>query len=350
VPVALEGVELLALVLTFACFGLALAIQHGLLQPLSAVVRHVPVAGGALAGRIDDMGNAMVGYLLQALGYQLRLVVTTWHGLTAVFQLLVDPVVHWVHSAETALHTLRHGIIPGLIKAAVAPALKIAHEGKTLATEGWNYAHAQVARLDGKINHWTQHFTQTVENPWLYFQRHIWPDAKAELDAVHDAVTRRLPAELATVEGEASRALAEAGTIGAQVESAVSHAVGTVPADVLAAERAVAAELPGLTGLDLPDVEKLLRNLPWATLAGLLAAVPLLRLLTQTIAAESGLDRAECRRKVRGICSTDPAAWERLLAGLLPLGVGFTLAELIEAGVKVVGESESVINELVGQG
>lgn len=54
-------------------------------------------------------------------------------------------------------------------------------------------------------------------------------------------------------------------------------------------------------------------KLPLTTILAQLASLAGAAALVDVIAREGGLDKAECRAKVKGICSTDPAAWQALL-------------------------------------
>lgn len=153
---------------------------------------------------------------------------------------------------------------------------------------------------------------------------HVLERAEREIagaESAAEATARRLAAE---AEATAAGALASAQAAG---QSALSVVAGVADA----AETGV---------LDLQD---LIRSGGWAAL---IASVPALALLLNAIATESGLENAACRAKVKGICGTDPRAWEALLAGLAVVGFGFSLREIVEAATGVVSESEHLLEAL----
>lgn len=125
------------------------------------------------------------------------------------------------------------------------------------------------------------------------------------------------------------------------VDNAVTQIVPGL-AEALTHAGAEVAELPGLA---LPDLRGLLNNQDLATLGGLMAAIPLLRAITSTIAVETGLENEACRSKVKGICGTDPSAWLGLLEGLAVLGFAFNLRELYGVAEGLVGDLSGVIRE-----
>jgi hypothetical protein len=187
-------------------------------------------------------------------------------------------------------------------------------------------------------------------------------EAKVKAD-----VTAAMRAEVATIRADANAAkaaaLAASAAAGVAAEKAahsvvneitqvvqhpISYVTDTVTevvpglADALTHAGAEVAELPGLA---LPDLRGILNNQDLATLGGLMAAIPLLRAITSTLAVETGLENEACRSKVKGICGTDPSAWTALLEGLAVLGFGFSLRELYTVAERLVGDLSGVIRE-----
>lgn len=126
------------------------------------------------------------------------------------------------------------------------------------------------------------------------------------------------------------------------IEGATGTVVGTLDAATEATIRAIEEAQQSTTD----ELNTLLRNLNPADIAGLLAAVPVVTALVQAIATESGLDNAVCRAKVRGICGTNPLAWEAMLAGLLPLVGVFTFRQLVEEARTLMGGLAGTIREI----
>jgi len=116
-----------------------------------------------------------------------------------------------------------------------------------------------------------------------------------------------------------------------------------VEGDVLPRLGALGGEVAGLEHLlgrwshDLDDAH----FWEWVASAGGLLA------LVRLIEAEAGLGKAECRRKVGGVCTTDPSAWFDFLAGLAAIGFAFSIEQVIEVGIEAVHEAEPLIEALV---
>lgn len=150
---------------------------------------------------------------------------------------------------------------------------------------------------------------------------------KAENAALGSAVSA-LNAGIAEAERAAHAAETEAEAAAASALTRAEATFNTAIADVRGI--AVGAE---------DDIETLIGKYGLAGAAGLIASIPLLATLVNTIAAESGLDSSECRGKVKNICGTNPQAWERLLgfAGFLTLALDFqdfvNAAEVVAKGI-----------------
>ncbi len=184
---------------------------------------------------------------------------------------------------------------------------------------------------------------------------------------IETTVEAKLRHEVATIRSDAQHALSDAKAAAASAASAAAsaeHAVVTNVENVvqnpttyvtktvaevipgLAAALAVAeGEVVGLPGVDWDKLRDLVNGQDLAKLGGLIAAIPLLRALTNTFAAETGLGNAECRSKVKGICGTDPLAWGRLLGGLAALGFAFSLKDLADVAEPLVHELAVVVKQ-----
>lgn len=104
-----------------------------------------------------------------------------------------------------------------------------------------------------------------------------------------------------------------------------------------------ALDVAGKTLGELHDFEK---RLPLDDIASVVAAVPLLLALVQVLEAETGLDRAVCRSKVKGICGVDPGGWEGLLAGALLIEGVLNFRELVEAARTIFGFGATLMREV----
>lgn len=130
------------------------------------------------------------------------------------------------------------------------------------------------------------------------------------------------------------------------VNNPTTYITSTVQQEVpgLAAAIAVAGgEVLELPGISYDDLRNLVNGQDLAKLGGLIAAIPLIRGLVQTLAQEAGLDSAECRAKNKAICGTDPLQWAGLLAGLAALGLSFDLADVVKLAAEGVGEAKTLL-------
>lgn len=188
---------------------------------------------------------------------------------------------------------------------------------------------------------------------------------EAAIAAVDTRLSKAITTALHSAESYADSAVS---TLGKAEDKALAGAVSVLHAGITAAESAATAEFhtaeseaaAALAGADATidaaiagvksiavtledDLGTLLGKLSPADAAALIAAIPLIGLLVNTIATESGLDNSSCRSKVKGICGTDPLAWAKLLGGLAALGFAFDLRALTEAANAVIGDLVPII-------
>jgi hypothetical protein len=341
------GGGLLDLSAAYIALLLALVVSTVFFKPMASLAdSYIPLVGGSVAHWIRAADNAVVGACERWAAWSLRLVVNLLIGLGEVFAVLIGVPLALGLGVYAALKALRHAVIPKLIAASVAPVRGIAHEAHALAVEANKLTRREIARVDAAARAYVTRLEHEAIAPLNAFLKIQWPAAKAELDATAHTVEVVLPKELAAVKAQAAAATAATGAIASNVNQAVSQAVGAIPSELTAAEGAAIAELPSLPGLSVDDLLGRLSGQDLATLGGLLAAVPLLRALSTVVTSEAGLDKAECRGKLKGVCSTDPTAWANLLEGLVALGVGLTLADLLRYCEDAVKLAEPVVHDL----
>lgn len=138
-----------------------------------------------------------------------------------------------------------------------------------------------------------------------------------------------------TLEGEIHRAETSA-------ESAGTEAVSKLRA----AENAAIDALGRVEGATTIELNDFIGKVPLTDILSVIAAVPILSALVNTIASESGLEKAECRSKVKSICTTDPSVWSNFIAGLLAYEGATNLRALIEVGGQIARGMEDTIVEL----
>lgn len=126
------------------------------------------------------------------------------------------------------------------------------------------------------------------------------------LQAVH-AAEQAASSEIGDAEQAASSALAQAQALGQSALGAVKSIAVTAEDDLATIEGSI-----GVLGV-----------------AGLIAAIPAIATLVQSIAVDAGLENAECRSKVKGICGSDPVQWGKLLGSLALLSGVLDFGELV---------------------
>lgn len=337
--------DLGAVALFWVCIGIISLIVFMLVEIVKAV-DHAPwpIGGwlaGAVHGAIDpivagltDVQHGLEAGLAESWGFlaeSIRLTVRGTHLLGGYLAQALDFL--WHHAIIGLVHAITHPIakvandalalvnaVPKAIADAEADALAYADRVGTVALRDAEAYAAEIA-------HTAQHRAEAFAN-----------QAVAGLKALEDAAI-----------GEALKLAHEGISAAAEAEqTAVSTAEAYANAAVATAEQSIAAGVGVLEG-GLTTVEDQLKALEQAVgaagLVALIAALPSLLTLVRAIATEAGLGNAECRNKVKNICSVDPSAWEGLLAGLLPLGFLFTLPELVAVARPLIGDLEPLIRQ-----
>jgi hypothetical protein len=167
------------------------------------------------------------------------------------------------------------------------------------------------------------------------------------------ALAKTVAADVLKAEAYArARATAALEAAKAYADTKIAAAIKALRLEIAAAVAFVheavgvaADELPGLPGMAWDELNRLLNTKRLWQLAGLLAAVPILAQLVRVLARESGLENAECRGKVKNICTTDPALWEGLLATLVAVGFAYSLDELAAIARPVLADLEPVVRK-----
>lgn len=281
----------LADVLNFSVFGV-----HPL-KNVAVAIEHTIVAGcNDGIAKLEKWAVALESGLIDSFGMLIAIPALALLGVKAAFQYL------WGELVKPLVHAAAKDV-----RAVATEALELAHTvEKTVGRE--------VARLESMITgaiKTAEHAAHTFTVQEIATLEHA---LEREIGAVQDLIPQAVK--------DAARAadLVTGETLG-RIAAGENAAIDALQR----AEAATAAELhDALAGLDKTQ------------LAGLLASVPLLAQLVQTITAESGLDNANCRSKVKNICSTDSSLWGELLGGFVAMEVAFNLRDLIEFGNELV--------------
>lgn len=136
------------------------------------------------------------------------------------------------------------------------------------------------------------------------------------------------------------------GTLRDAESAAIANAVSianTAEHDATAAfdqAKAYAGQLVAPVGAELTQLDEFIKSLGLQTVIAGAAATA--ALLTQAL-VDTGLENADCRSKVKGICGTNPAAWENLLAGIAAIGIAFSLQDIVDAANAIFTDASELI-------
>lgn len=313
---AVIGLCIVTLALLLAALGLARAI-------VAAFDIHIPLIGRPFSGIAGALNNSIVSWLESALHGTEAVTARFWNDLLGSLELLGALTLLLGDGVKLALEYLWNHSLPAYVL----------HEIE-LGVKRLAPSRVDVAGLEAKV---TADVKAALRAEVAVIRADVG-DAKAAALAASAAAGIAAEKAAHVVENQITQITQNPVTY---VDNAVTQIVPGL-AEALTHAGAEVAELPGLA---LPDLRGLLNNQDLATLGGLMAAIPLLRAITSTIAVETGLENGACRSKVKGICGTDPSAWLGLLEGLAVLGFGFNLRELYSVAEGLVGDLSGVIRE-----
>lgn len=274
-------------------------------QAIAYPVKHLPYVGGDFAGAIEhyiaDPAKKLAGQAESKLARGLM-------SLAGDLELVGALVILLGLGIYTALQYLWDAALKPLISAVVTPIHRLlsqtvtkleqlAHTVAQDALHAETYARQQAAAALTDARRYADSAAATAAHD---AERYA-DQAVAKLQHAEDAAITAAAAIARTAEKDATAAYDHA-------KSYVDGLVAPVGRDVTALDRYV-------KGLDVPKIA-----------AGAAATAAL---VTATL-AETGLENAGCRSKVKGICETDPNVWSNLLGLLAPLGLALTLPELVK--------------------
>lgn len=267
--------------------------------------------------------NTIIGGLndgIDALGTAVH---DLWAGLTWSIGMMIhaiDTLASDIHRALNYLWTTSIHAVIRLYTSPIWDELKVVDNyAKTIAGDLTN----DVKRLETDITRSVGAVKETVENDLSDAFRNAEHSIATGLDSLRKDLT-----------AEIHRAETAAESVGAE-------AVGKLRA----AENAAIETLGRAEGSTAQELNNFIGKVPLTDIIAVIGAVPILRALVNTIAQESGLEKAECRAKVKSICTTDPAVWEGLIAGLLAYEGPKTLRGLIDLGGQTVQEVMPLVIE-----
>lgn len=244
------------------------------------------------------------------------------HWIDHAVSVLNSNITAAVSSAERYTDTAV-GLLRSAEDAAVAQAVGIAVDAKNA---GINAAAGALSTAEG--------YTDVAKGAALAAAAGALTTAESYADAAKNVALAAAGGALVTAEqyaaAEANAAEAGAEAYAAQAAGAVSSALEAVRSIAVGAENDLAT-IEGQYGL--------------LGVAALLASIPAIGTLLNSIATDTGLENEDCRKKVKGICASPTSAWGDLLAGLAATGFAFSLLELAEIAQPIVLELVPVISE-----
>lgn len=322
VPVFL-AIDLATIAACLLCMGLLIAVGYTftrLADVLNFSVLGIrPLANVASAIEATVIAGCNAG--VKALSAS---VTTLWKGVTWSVDEFRDGIHRFVNATEDALQHFRHSALPAYVTARLAT------------------IHKQVAALDARIDGLASTGAKAVTG--------VEAQVTAKLSALDRTLTKQFNEKLALwengIEGRINARVAQAQhDFGIGIDRVRSDAQSGLD-QLRGAEDAALGALRKAEDATAEQLREQIRNLDQSQLAGLIAAVPALAALVNVITAESGLDRAECRSKVKQICGTDPGAWETLLLGALAIDFALNLEGIVAAGREIIHYVESGAEDL----
>lgn len=289
-------------------------MAYKLSQSIAGVLNFSILGVHPLSNVAKALENSIVSWLSSTVNDLETVARDLFHGLTWMMREFLDGINAMTAHIEDAFTLLWGTSIPAYVKAALRPIIVSINAVEATAQATSRMLAREVIRLDTRIDNAATATVRSIERDVAQQIDRATHGIDAEIRAIRSSVDQAIDHALNLARSESQIALGE-------LRRAEDAALGAISA----AEGATAGEL-----------HDLIRDLNPAQAIGIIASVPLLAQLVQTITMESGLDSAACRSKVKGICGTDPGDWSWLLAGAGVLGFGMTLREIIEAGSEVV--------------
>lgn len=311
------------LALIIMAMGLAVTVEYLAILALQTGVGSIPVIGDAW----DWLWSHIKTYAVDAENALIRAAGNVWSsfldnlffvfGIAAAIAYLLGEAVY------AALHALWTHTLPALIASIVNPIRDIARKAEALATTAESDAQAALSQVEHVV-------TATIPDAIRAVERDA---AKLADTAYTDAVSY---ADTAVAKLKAAEDAAVASAV--QLAATAEH-------DAVQAYKDATAYVDTLVkpiGVDLSDFEAYVKSLG---LPGAIAAVTALSAVLTATLAETGLENAACRSKVKGICGTDPTAWVDFLAGIAAIGIAFDFREFVALLQDLIQPVESLVKQ-----
>lgn len=315
VPLLLWGVAwgLLSLVSLLVAVGKAHlnpSLPLGIGRPFNSAWNTVEDAvNGVLKRAADGVQSAWSGLL---------------NGLIDSFGLLIGLSALLYLGVRAVIDKLWNDALPTLLSTTIAPVRRLALNAQTRADAALG---AAVTAYDDAVSYADGVGTRTLHAARTYADSAASAVLGTAESYADEAVAKLRDAEHAAI----GQAVSIAHTAEADAEAAFARA------------QAYAGDLVAPVGAELTDLEKYIKSLG---LPALIAAVPALSLLLTQVLTETGLENGECRGKVKGICGTNPQAWEGLLFGIAAAGLELNFREFVSAAAMLAEPARALLHEV----
>lgn len=318
--IVLEGVDLVALCAILVLMGLLIATRNTFVALASVLDKSIlgvrPFHSIAVAIENTIIAGCNVG--IRALGSVAH---DLWAGLLWTVNETVQAIMSIPNGVHAALNFLWDHAIPTYVKASIAVLNKSINAVDARVDAVWKELSGDVVALETMIKNTATATAQTLRRDISSAVSNLRGDVAADIRDVR-----------VDVKHEIAIAVGGAEAIGNEALDRLRRAEDAAIEGLRRSEDATAQEL-----------RDLIKDIPLTDIAAALAAIPLLRAAVDILEAETGLGRAECRAKVKNICGTDPSQWAQLLEGLVLVGIGLSIQDVIEA---IVGVAEVIAPEI----
>ncbi len=268
---------------------------------------------GWLASGASSIGAA----ILDALRY-------VWqHGIERLVHAVTNPIQALVAEVSAKVSLVRadlahdYAALQGYADAAATRAISDATAYADSAVRSASTALTgdllrEVARVEGEIG-------SAARAAGKHANEAVASLRKAETGAIQSATTMAQDAQVAI--GQAEQYAIKTAETDAERALVASQAAA---AQALADVKAVAVTWEhDLGSLKIPQTV--------AGAAGLIAALPALSTLVHTIATETGLDKSQCRQKMKGVCEANATSWFGLVEGMAVAEIPLSLTAVVDA-------------------
>lgn len=318
--------------------GIAVALENSVVSALDDAIKGVEkVTARFESGLIDSFGLLIAMPVLLYLGVKAALSYLWSAALVPKIHSIVDPIKALADKASAKVSSLEATVSNNLSSAEAY--------ARARATEAVGTAKAYVeSRISAAELVLRGDIAAALAVATAYADTAVSKLRAAEDAAVSSAVGLAAEAKFAGEAAGRAALLAAEAEFGPEI-AAVRAIDAAALAQLDAAGKAALAGLEGVVinvGDDLQAIEGAIGAVG---VGALIASIPAIATLVTAIATETGLENAECRQKVKGICGTNAGDWAGLLGGLAAIGFGFSLRELVEIAEPMIGELAPILEQ-----